>query len=162
MLVRYESDVWLKSTVVSHDSRSPSGIGLSWYHKHILWYCTSWSTTKVMRCCVMFLIKSTNKTKISYSTFHLLTSLWPICRHIFKTLKTISTTSVCCDHTIHTIHVVFSQHSVHLHVSKMHLYVLFTQADPIPKLWIFLSFQSQSEIFSLHNYKHPNAKDHID
>ncbi len=53
-----------------------------------------------------------------YSFFQLLTSLCPICSHIFKTLNTISTTSVCCDHTIITIHVVFTQYSVNWHTSK--------------------------------------------
>ncbi len=49
----------------------------------------------------------------------LLTSFCPISSHIFKTLNTISTTSVCCDHTIKTICVVFTQYAVSYHVSKM-------------------------------------------
>ncbi len=54
-----------------------------------------------------------------YSFFQLPTSFCPICSHIFKTLNTISTTSVCCDHTINTICVVFTQYAVSYHVSKM-------------------------------------------
>ncbi len=51
-------------------------------------------------------------TSLTYSFFQLLTSLCPICSHIFKTLNTINTTSVSCDHTINTIHVVFTKYSV--------------------------------------------------
>ncbi len=47
-----------------------------------------------------------------YSFFQLLTSFCPICSHIFKTLNTISTTAVCCNHTISTMccfHTICSQ-----------------------------------------------------
>ncbi len=62
--------------------------------------------------------------------FQLLISLCPICSHIFKTLNTISTTSVCCDHTINTICVVFTQYAVNYHVSKM---ITFSFHTSLPK-----------------------------
>ncbi len=65
-----------------------------------------------------------------YSFFHLLTSFCPICSHIFKTLNTISTTSVCCNHTISTICVVFTQYAVNYHVSKM---LTFSYHTSLPK-----------------------------
>ncbi len=50
---------------------------------------------------------------------NVLTVFFPISSHIFKTLNTISTKSICCDHTINTICVVFTQYAVSYHVSKM-------------------------------------------
>ncbi len=66
----------------------------------------------------------------NYSFFQLLTSICPICSHIFKTLNTISTTPVCCNHTISTICVVFTQYAVNYHVSKM---LTFSYHTSLPK-----------------------------
>ncbi len=77
------------------------------------------------------IIKKCYLVPFYYSFFQLLTSFCPICSHILKTLNTISTTSVCCDH-INTIRVVFTQYSVNYHVSKiltLHLADAFIQSN---------------------------------
>ncbi len=66
-----------------------------------------------------------------YSVFQFLTSFCH--NHIFKTLNTICTTSVCCDHTINTMCVVFTQYTVRYHVSKM-LILNFPTSLPINKI----------------------------
>ena len=58
---------------------------------------------------------------ICYSFFQSLTSVFLNSSHIFKTLNTISTTSVLCGHTIHTFHVVFTQYAV-----SEHIYIMLT------------------------------------
>ncbi len=85
----------------------------------------------------------------NYSFFQLLTSFCPICSHIFKTLNTISTTSVCCNHTISTICVVFTQYAVNYHVSKM---LTFSFHTSLPKTKIM-------DLFS-HIYKCLNTACH--
>ncbi len=72
--------------------------------------------------CFLFYLSSgvmRGRTVFPLQFFQLLTSFCPICSHIFKTLNTISTTSICCNHTISTICVVFKQYAVNYHVSKM-------------------------------------------
>ncbi len=65
--------------------------------------------------------------------FQLLTSFCPICSHIFKTLNTIITSSICCNHCSRCVFTAVSVHLDGLNAEdKLRVWVTILGHTPLP------------------------------